>query len=303
MNRRSFFLALAIVLATHLSAQVTTNSRYSFRLDTASLLLGDQIILCIEDPDPFPSMDDLSNNGMLAVSQEFDTATKTLYTAMTSFEPGEHWLHVGADSVLLTVNDVEGVDTVSADIKDITAILRQPYTFWEIFRWVLLAPGVAGLIVGGIFLYRRSKEKKLKTLFIPKPSPPLPPHERALKALEALRTRQLWQQGLVKEFYTELTDIVRRYLEEAFGIPSVEMTSEQTLDYFKNAQVYTPELYNLLHQMLDTADRVKFAKSEPLPHQHDFSLSNAVEFVHQAHENNKIKSQQTSEILLNPSKS
>ena len=284
MKRNLIALGSYLLLAVlRLTAQDTLpaiqQERYTFHIDTFALVIGDQTTLYIDDPQTFPSLEDLSNNGMVAVGQEYDTANKSLHTFITSFEPGEHWLHVGQDSIRITVNDVADVDTTTADIKDISGILRQPYTFWEIFRWILLALGIVVLIVGGIFLYRRYKEKKTLSLFAPKPVPPLPPHVRALQALEELRTQQLWQQGRVKEYYTVLTDIVRLYLEEAYDIPSAEMTSEQTLEGFRAAPAYSPEPYQRLHQILDTADMVKFAKSEPLPHTHDLCLANAVAFV------------------------
>lgn len=252
--------------------------RYDFRLDTSAIMLGDQTTLAIENPVPMPTPEQLYGTGIVALGQRLDTATGTLYTVITSFEPGEHWLHVGEDSVLLTVNDVEGVDTTAnAEIKDITGILRQPYTFWEIFRWVLLFLLVAAAVVGAIYLVKRMKEKK--PLFVAPPAPPVPPDVKALQALEDLRRQGLWQQGRTKEYHTELTDIVRRYLEEAHGINSTEMTTGQTLEVFNASPVCTDETFRLLRQMLETADMVKFAKSDPPAYEHDRSMDSAVEFV------------------------
>ena len=243
-----------------------------WRLDTNVIALGDQTMLRVP-----PTAGAVGGEGIVVVGQSYDTATGVLNTVITSFEPGEHWLKVGEDSVLLTVGDVEGVDTASVEIKDITPILRQPYTFWEVFRWVLLALVLAGLAWLGVFLWRRAKERK--PLFVAPPAPPVPPDVRAQEALEALRMKKLWQQGRLKEYHTELTDIVRRYLEEAHGINSAEMTTGQTLDAFSASQVCTDETYRLLRQMLETADMVKFAKSEPPAYEHDRSMEAAVELV------------------------
>lgn len=249
-------------------------------IDTNAIALGDQTTLRMQNPNPMPSLDELSNNGIQALSQSYDTASGVLSTVITSFEPGEHWLHVGEDSILLTVNDVEGVDTVSTEIKDIMGILSQPYTFWEIFRWVLLVLLVVAVAAGVFFIIKRYKEKK--PIFVAPPAPPVPPDVRALEALESLRQKSLWQQGRVKEYHTELTDIVRRYLEEAHDINSTDMTTEQTLEAFSQTIKQTDgRALALLRQMLETADMVKFAKSEPLPHQHDGSMSAAVEFVNE----------------------
>lgn len=257
-------------------------SAQAWQLDTATIVLGDQTTLAMQQPA------EIGGEGIVVVGQRFDTTTATLYTTLTSFAPGEHWLHIGEDSVLLTVMDVEGVDTVSVEIKDITGILSQPYTFWEIFRWVLLALLVAGLVVAGIWMWRRHKEKKPIVTF--HAEPPVPADVRALAALEALRVKGLWQQGRAKEYHTELTDIVRRYLAEGYGINSIEMTTEQTLGVFSASRVCTDESYRLLRQMLETADMVKFAKSEPPAYEHDRSMDAAVTFV------NKIKEEEKEEV-------
>ena len=245
---------------------------YGFRIDTTVFAIGEQTWVTQKDGG------EIRGEGILLLGQQRDTVEETIRTLITCFEPGEHWLHVGDDSILLTVMDVEGVDTVSTEIKDITGILSQPYTFWEIFRWVLLALLVAALIVAGVYLFRRAKQRNL-SIFIPKPEPPVPPDVRALDSLEALRTKRLWQQGRAKEYHTELTDIVRRYLEEAHGINSTEMTTGQTLEVFNASPVCTDDTYRLLRQMLETADMVKFAKSEPPAHEHERSMDAAVDFV------------------------
>ena len=247
----------------------------AWRLDTNVIALGDQTMLHIP-----PTAGAIGGEGIVVLGQSFDTATGLLSTVITSFEPGEHWLKVGEDSTLLTVNDVEGVDTTSVEIKDITPILRQPYTFWEVFRWVLLVLLLAGLFLLWRYVWHPYFVKKMmqagETV---EPEKLVPPDVRALEALEALRMKKLWQQGRLKEYHTELTDIVRRYLAGAHGINSAEMTTGQTLDAFSASQVCTDETYRLLRQMLETADMVKFAKSEPPAYEHDRSMEAAVEFV------------------------
>ena len=83
----------------------------------------------------------------------------------------------------------------------------------------------------------------------------------------------------MKEYHTELTDILRNYLEETYHIQSTEMTTDQTLDSFQSSLAYSEDNYAKLRQILQTADMVKFAKSEPLPYQHDLSMTQAVDFV------------------------
>lgn len=250
---------------------------YQYRLDSTTFMIGDQTVLTIEPTDIYPTMEELSNNDIVAVRQWTDSASGSFCTALTCFEEGEHWLHVGDDSVMLTVKDVPNVDTTNANIRDIADIMRQPYTFGEIAKVAGIVLGILAVLAAIVYIIIRLKNHK-PIIEIPQ-APPLPPHTRALNSLEELRQKQLWQQGKAKEYHTELTDIVRKYLEEAYGIQSVEMTTDQTLDAFGGCAAHTAETESLLRQMLQTADMVKFAKSEPLPYQHDLSLTQAVKFV------------------------
>ena len=281
MKRQTLLILLLTVLGATASAQDTLMStqttRYKFQLDSTTIMLGDQTVLAIEPSAIYPSLEDLTNNDIVAVNQWIDSTNGNFCTALTSFEEGEHWLHVGVDSVLITVKDVPNVDTTNTNIRDIANILRQPYTFGEIAKVVGIVLGILALVAAIIFIVIRIKQHK-PIITIPQ-APPLPADVRALDALETLRQQQLWQQGRVKEYHTQLTDIVRNYLEETYSIPSTEMTSDQTLDAFHSCSAYTEEASSQLQQMLQTADMVKFAKSQPQPYQHDLSMTQAVNFV------------------------
>lgn len=250
---------------------------YKFKFDSTTFLLGDQTVLAIEPATIFPTLEELTNNEIVAVKQWVDSSSGVLYTALTSFEPGEHWFHVGADSIRLTVNDVPNVDTTNANIRDIANILRQPYTFGEVATVVGIVLGILALLAAIYFVVKRIREHK-PIISIPQ-APPLPPDTRALNALETLRQSQLWQQGKVKEYHTQLTDILRNYLEETYHIQSTEMTSDQTLEAFHGCPAYNVDSEQHLRQILQTADMVKFAKSEPQPYQHDLSMTQAVDFI------------------------
>ncbi len=281
MKRQTLLILLLTVLGATASAQdtllSTQTTHYKFQLDSTTIMLGDQTVLAIEPSAIYPSLEDLTNNDIVAVNQWIDSTNGNFCTALTSFEEGEHWLHVGVDSVLITVKDVPNVDTTNTNIRDIANILRQPYTFGEIAKVVGIVLGILALVAAIIFIVIRIKQHK-PIITIPQ-APPLPADVRALDALETLRQQQLWQQGRVKEYHTQLTDIVRNYLEETYSIPSTEMTSDQTLDAFHSCSAYTEEASSQLQQMLQTADMVKFAKSQPQPYQHDLSMTQAVNFV------------------------
>lgn len=248
-------------------------------LSADTILLGDQTTLSVQRAETYPSTDQLSRDGIVALSQRFDTASHTHQTVLTSFEPGEHFVHLSPDDSLpLVVLDVE-VDTTTAEIRDIAPIIRVPYTFWEVFRWVLLALGIAALALLGWWLWKKWRQGTLSLELTPKAVDTRTPEERALERLEALRRRQLWQAGKVKEYHTELTDAVRLFIEEATGIRATELTSDETMEAVESGE-WRVEI-SLLRNIFTTADLVKFAKSEPLPHEHDRSMGEAVKFVKQ----------------------
>ncbi|MBP9990905.1 MAG: hypothetical protein KBT45_05705 [Bacteroidales bacterium] len=276
-----------ILLCIIVLCGVSGLSAQNFSLDRDSILIGDQVTLSVYGPN-FPTLDELNQGNIVALQQWLDTTNENnkqiivQKTTLTCFEIGLHWLKLGNDSIQLTVNDVPNVDTTKADIRDISPIMKEPYTFWEIFRWILLAIVVAALIFGICYIVKRKKANQ-PIISIPK-APPLPADQKALNDLEALRLKQLWQQGRIKEYHTELTDIVRNYLEKRYGIASTEMTSDQTIEQFNNVHRNTTDsnASALLADILQTADMVKFAKSEPLPYEHDRSMNNATEFIRKA---------------------
>ena len=247
------------------------------KLSADTIALGDQTTLSIQRALTYPSTEQLSQNGIVALSQNYDSTQHTLYTTLTSFEPGTNYVRPSEDdSLMLTVLDVD-VDTTTAEIRDIAPIEKVPYTFWEIFRWILLGLGILALAFGGWWFWKKWKSGKVSEWLSNEPVDTRTPEERALDNLESLRQKQLWQSGRVKEYHTELTDTVRTFIEEATGIRATDMTSDETIEEMENGKWTVDN--SLLRDIFTTADLVKFAKSEPLPHEHDRSMSEATEFV------------------------
>lgn len=243
-----------------------------------TIALGDQTTLTVRRALTYPSADQLSRDGIVALGQEFDSGAHTQTTVITSFEPGLHYVHLSPyDSLPLVVTDVE-IDSASAELRDIAPLQRIPYTFWEIFRWVLLVWAVAIAAIVVWWLVER-KRRHGSIIVHREPQDTRTPEERALQTLDELRQRRLWQQGKQKEYHTELTDAVRRFIEESTGIRATELTSDETIEAVGNgawAIDSTP-----LRSIFATADLVKFAKSEPQPHEHERSMDEAVRFVRQ----------------------
>lgn len=140
------------------------------------------------------------------------------------------------------------------------------------FWWLLLI--ILFAIAAGLWALKTYRRKGY--IIPPKPQPT--PYEVAIRQLNKIKAESVWQKGHEKEYYTDLTDALRRYLEGRFGINAREMTSRQIL----MAVGKEPELKNygedILH-ILDMADFVKFAKVRPLPDDNVRSIQDAISIV------------------------
>ena len=99
-----------------------------------------------------------------------------------------------------------------------------------------------------------------------------------MQRLDNLKRRQLWEQGMEKEYFTLLTDILREYLEKRFGINAMEMTTKEIIDSLSSNQE-VKEKRGYMRDILDVADFVKFAKVRPLPEDNIAAFDNARRFV------------------------
>ncbi|NDW17329.1 hypothetical protein D0T53_00175 [Dysgonomonas sp. 216] len=188
------------------------------------------------------------------------------------------------DSTLAYLAQMQAQQTDSIDFEkmalpDIKDNMEPPFVWQDYLQyiWVVLAIlALLALIGAGLYMAFRKKEKG----YYFKPKSILPPHVIALQALDKIKAEKIWQQGKEKQFYTDLTDILREYIEKRFGIRAFEKTSDeilQTIKIFEQADSSTESLV----QVLKLADLVKFAKYTPLPNENDLSLVNSFLFVNQ----------------------
>ena len=134
------------------------------------------------------------------------------------------------------------------------------------------------LALGGLayYLFVRYKDNKpiIKKIKI---EPKLPPHQQALKEIERIKGDKTLRIADPKTYYTELTDVLRTYMEERFGFNAMEMTSSEIID--KLQEINDKESIKDLMYLFQTADLVKFAKHSPLMNENDMNLVNAVDFI------------------------
>ena len=169
------------------------------------------------------------------------------------------------DSLSILVNDVK-VDTTKQqmyDIKDIIATEEKPMSEWWkllILLVLIIASGFASYFI----IKRLQKDKEQKEEFFASPI------EKAIAYLQNLDKKQLVQRGDVKEYYSEMTDITRTYIEESIHIPAMESTSSELMEALKKAiadkkMFVNREDLEKFKKVLENSDLVKFAKSQPLP--------------------------------------
>lgn len=209
---------------------------------------------------------------------------------ITSFDSGLHFIppikfafesSAISDTIETSASylDVAAVEVnLEEDIKDIRSQYEAPVTLAELLPYILGGLVLVILVLFIIYYIRRKKQDK-PIIKIEKPKEPA--HQIAFRELELLKTEKLWQQGKIKEYYTRLTDILRIYIEERFNIPAMEQTTDELLDSFRDRGEHKELHYEILRQLLTTADLVKFAKEKPLPDENDGYYKNAYDYVKQ----------------------
>jgi hypothetical protein len=149
----------------------------------------------------------------------------------------------------------------------------------DYYPWIFGVLIALFLICVAGYIIQRIRNKK-PIISLRKDEPSLPPHEQAIRELDRIKQQKLWQQGRNKEYYTLLTDTLRKYIVSRFDINAMEMTSGEILAIIRRENE-ADSVYENLKQILQLADFVKFAKMNPLPDENDLSMMNAYLFVNQ----------------------
>ena len=188
--------------------------------------------------------------------------------------PGDTAARTVLTNALMLTNRAVAVDTTKA-IRDLKAPLTIPLTFAD------LLPYLGGLVViaGLAYVWYRHRKRRARPVIGPASAPlPRPAHVMALEELAALKEKRLWQQGHVKQYYSEATEILRRYIEHRFRMMALEETTEEIMDNLRTLHL-PPEVLQTAEAMLRRADLVKFAKHQPGTGEHEETMTVAVAFV------------------------
>lgn len=186
------------------------------------------------------------------------------------------WSQLETAEISIEVKSILDKAGVNAQMRDVKQPVGLPFA---ISKYFILGSVLVLIVLGlcaGYFLRKKQDEH-----IIPKK----PAHEIAYEQLEALKAKDYINQGLIKEYYTEVSDIIRHYLENRFLLRAPEMTSEEFLVKARDAAELSSEHKNLLKEFLLCCDLVKFARYAPSADEVGAVFDSAKHFIDQTKEN------------------
>ncbi len=309
-----FFIATVFAGQVHAQRIKATAS-----LDSAKILIGDQVKLFLEIDHPknvdvtFPQVPDtinslievLSRSGIDTFEADNEKFMKQIqaYT-ITCFDSGAYrippyWFKIDmegnidsvpSNGVTLQVFSME-IDTTKGP-TDIKMPYDAPLTLKEVTPYIL---GV--ILIGAIIfflLYSIKRKKKNQPIFARPKKPKEPAHIIALRELDRIKTEKVWQKGKTKQYYSELTDTLRTYIEDRFAIRAMEQVTDEILDSFRaQKNLLNDKNFANLSQILQLADLVKFAKYQPLPDDDNLALVNAYFFINETKKEDPKKAEKS----------
>ena len=208
---------------------------------------------------------------------------------LTSFDSGSYFL----PPVIVMLERVDGkidtlfldgptlevttipIDTATYELKDLKGQIKYPVTFKEILPWLAALFLLAALVYLVVRIIKNRKENKT---FFGKKIVQDPPHIVALRSLDKIRGQKLWQNGKQKQFYTGVTDALRLYIADRYGIVTLERPSGEMLEELSQ-QGIDEKLFAETSELFSRADLVKFAKYSASNEENEETIPVAVIFV------------------------
>ena len=253
-------------------------------LDTNFILIGEQIKLNISnninETNKWPTYEDLLIDGLEIIeADKIDTINNTISQnfIITAWDSGTYYIppitfseKSKTEGILLTVATINIEE--GAELKDIKAPMNAPIGWSDIWPWI------TGILIIYLIFYILKKyfSTKNKTI-ISKPKIIIPADITALNQLSELEKAKMWEQGNIKEYHSQLSEIIRRYMENRFKFIALELTTDEILRELKS--IVSNEVSNNLKTILQRADLAKFAKSKPIDNENTESMRLAKQFV------------------------
>jgi len=300
MRRLAIYLLLILLTSAGRGQDVSVKASF----DTSTIYIGDQIYFTIQTEKPsglnltkpffrdslvknieilaMPVIDSSAQNGRTKIIEKylitsFDSGlyeVPPVYAEIRNEGGVKRFYSDYSRLHVLRVN-VAPADT-TAQIYDIVQPYGAPVTLGEIIPWILLG-GI--IMILAWFAWKYIQKPKIPEKVIDTIVNPDPAHVIAFRELEELKEAQLWQKGETKKYYSKLTEILRRYLENRYKVFSLELTTSETLEALVMTGFRKDTLYNLLKSVLKGADLVKFAKYKPDTDENESHFLNSWDFI------------------------
>ncbi len=304
MNR--FLLTIILIISSlYTFAQASVQAK----ITPIEMLIGEQaqVTLTVEANDDakveFPTFQPrqmlVPGVEVIATQQSVVDGKQTLAIVLTAFDGNLYHLppfkvkvngkEYASSDLALKVVEVE-VDTTKMDQffgpKDVQ---DNPFLWadWSLPFWLSVL--MLLVMVVGYYLYLRLRDNKPIITHI-KIVKRLLPHQKAMKEIEEIKANRMLTTEDSKEYYTKLTDTLRRYIEERYGFSAMEMTSSEIIDRLMGTD---QQSLDELRQLFTTADLVKFAKYSTQINENDANLVSAIDFINQT----KQENQPTEEVV------
>ncbi|MDP3431443.1 MAG: hypothetical protein Q8T04_00545 [Bacteroidota bacterium] len=307
MKRGILYVVLIVLLSGSLKQLKAQQVTVKASIDSTNILIGDQIKLILEIEKPknmdvqFPLIPDTLGAGIEVVqrlpvdtfkleNKEREKLSQSYF--ITSFDSGVHQIpsfffrlkfdrmldSVATKALAFQVFTMK-IDTTKGPV-DIKPPYSAPVSLKEVTPYILGIILIAAIL---FFIFYYIKWKKKNVPLFRKPEKPLEPaHIIALRELDRIKAQKLWQSEKIKQYYSEVADTVRAYIENRFDIQAMEQTSAETIGVFKqNKELIDGASLDQIQHILSLADLVKFAKYAPLPDDNNLTLMNAYFFVNQ----------------------
>jgi len=302
MKQISVFIILVVSFLSYSNAQ-----EFTVKLSSPEIRIGEQATLelecrfsAVEKQIMLPTLKDTITKfvEVVAISKidttfDEDDITKKYFTqniTITSWDSGLHVIPalraiIGndtlySDPILISVKTIELAQ--EQDIKDIKGIIEVPFSLWD---WILARQFEVGLVgalllllIIGYFIYRKYANKPQAVeegQIVPKEEADI----IANRKLNELEGKKFWQAGRVKEFHSQLSFIVREYIENRFEINALEQTTDEiSMLLVAHPDINKTDLQQLI-QMLQLADMAKFAKQQPIGVENEQALKVGYAFI------------------------
>ena len=297
----SLALAALFCLFTPSSAQVLVNAK----IDSLQLLIGEQTGITLDvtcDAKQHPQFPALSERGTLTPGVEvvhilkMDTVMLnegkrmqlTQRYIITSFDSALYRIppmevvvdttHYKSNPLALKVYTVP-VDTVHVDQFFPPKTIEDAPFSWDDWTLVIYGSLFALLLLILTFVMLVWLKQGNPIIRIIRRKAKLPPHQVAMNEIKRIKEEKTWASEDSKEYYTQLTDTLRTYIQDRYGFRAMDMTTSEIIDRLMSEN--DEEAINELRQLFETADLVKFAKFSTLANENDANLVTAINYINQ----------------------